>query len=239
MLVLADDLDHTLGSVEHALPQTRRLIATPGAHATNWFIHTPICCPSRAELLAVRYFHNLRVAKHNDPGGCMQANLSRIYDEGYFARTFAQLGYTVGVFGKHLNGGNPRKAPAGVDRWLVNGGGEYLNPSFSFASNGTTGTVVTFDNCTGPCYSTAVIGNATLDWVRAVRGSSDAPPPFFAFVAVKAPHIQDGPGWPVAIPAPWHDTNQSFHGVAAPRTPNYNASCPAHHWRASPNSARM
>ena len=27
--------------------------------------------------------------------------------------------------------------------------------------------------------------------------------PFFAFVSVKAPHIQDGPGWPVPYPAPW------------------------------------
>ena len=230
VLFLADDLDHTLGSVGRALPQTRRLLAEGGARATNWYVHTPICCPSRAELLAGRFFHNLRVAHHNDPGGCMQANLTKIYDDGYFANAFAALGYTVGVFGKHLNNGNPPRAPQGVDRWLVNGGGEDLDPTFSFASAGTAGETVKFDNCSGPCYSTAVIGNATLDWIRAVRGASETPPPFFAYVAVKAPHIQDGPGWPVAIPAPWHDADRSFGGVIAPRTPNYNASCPAHHW---------
>lgn len=224
VLLLADDLDHTLGSAEHALPQTRHLIGDHGATATNWYIHTPICCPSRAELLAGRYFHNLRVAKHNDKGGCMQANLTKIYDDGYFPPTFARLGYTVGIFGKHLNRGNPLKAPAGVDRWLVNGGGEYLNPSFSF-----DGTSVHFNNCTGPCYSTAVIGNASLDWIRAVRRSAE-PKPFFAYVAVKAPHIQDGPGWPVAIPAPWHDAKARFGNVKPPRTPNWNASCREHHW---------
>ena len=37
-----------------------------------------ICCPSRAELLGGRYFHNLRVATHNAPGGCMQANLTKV-----------------------------------------------------------------------------------------------------------------------------------------------------------------
>jgi hypothetical protein len=229
VLVLADDLDHTLGSVERALPQTRHLLGNHGATATNWFIHTPICCPSRAELLGGRYFHNLRVSKHNAPGGCMQANLSKVYDDGYFAPAFANQGYTVGVFGKHLNNGNPARAPSGVDRWLVNGGGNYLNPSFSFASGGTPGSHVTFDNCTGaPCYSTSVIGNATLDWIRAVRLSS-RPKPFFAYVAVKAPHIQDGPGWPVAIPAPWHGTER-FQGTVAPRTPNWNVTCPSHHW---------
>ena len=231
LLVLADDLDHTLGSTKHALKKSMHLLGTHGATARNWFVSTPICCPSRAELLAGRYFHNLRVAKHNAPGGCMQANLSKIYST-YFASSFASLGYTVGVFGKHLNNGNPMKAPPGVDRWLVNNGGAYLNPQFSFASQGTPGVSVTFDNCSGPCYSTAIIGNATLDWIRAVRRTAAAPP-FFAYVAVKAPHIQDGPGWPLAIPAPWHDANRSFNGVHAPRTPNWNSSGHVlmhHHW---------
>eukprot|EP00658_Telonema_sp_P-2_P005555 TRINITY_DN12080_c0_g1_i2.p1 TRINITY_DN12080_c0_g1~~TRINITY_DN12080_c0_g1_i2.p1 ORF type:complete len:289 (-),score=35.60 TRINITY_DN12080_c0_g1_i2:393-1259(-) len=49
-----------------------------------------------------------------------------------------------------------------------------------------------------------------------------------AYIAVKAPHIQDGPGWPVALPAPWYD--HAFPGLKAPRTPNWNASCPEHHW---------
>jgi arylsulfatase A-like enzyme len=140
-LVLTDDLDATLGSVDHALPKMSRLIGGEGATASNWYIHTPICCPSRSELLAGRYFHNLRNPLHGQPG-CMQVNTSKVYDEGYFAPSFAALGYTVGVFGKHLNNDNPRAAPPGVGRWLVNGGGAYLDPSFSYASAGTPGTQV-------------------------------------------------------------------------------------------------
>ena len=45
---------------------------------------------------------------------------------------------------------------------------------------------------------------------------------------LQAPHIQDGPGWPEALPAPKYASR--FSDVQAPRNPNYNASCPDHHW---------
>ena len=32
----------------------------------------------------------------------------------------------------------------------------------------------------------------------------------------------------MAQPAPWY--NETFAGVAAPRTPNWNLSAPDHHW---------
>ena len=84
------------------------------------------------------------------------------YSDWHFAGHFAAAGYAVGLFGKHLNNDNPVDAPPGVDRWLVNGGGDYLDPSFSWApAPGVAGSTASFDNCTGPCYSTSVIGNAT------------------------------------------------------------------------------
>ncbi|OEU19142.1 hypothetical protein FRACYDRAFT_164211, partial [Fragilariopsis cylindrus CCMP1102] len=45
--------------------------------------------------------------------------------------------------------------------------------------------------------------------------------PFFAFISLKAPHIQDGNGFPTAIPAPWY-TDTIIKEMMAPRTPNYN-----------------
>jgi N-acetylglucosamine-6-sulfatase len=33
------------------LKKTAKLLSSRGATATNYFIHTPICCPSRSELL--------------------------------------------------------------------------------------------------------------------------------------------------------------------------------------------
>ena len=90
---------------------------------------------------------------------------------------------------------------------------------------------MTFDNCTyngGSCYSTSVIANQSIAWLKELQAEKAAAKPFFAYVAVKAPHIQDGPGWPVTLPAPWY--NDSFPGVTAPRTPNWNKSCAKHHW---------
>jgi N-acetylglucosamine-6-sulfatase len=251
LLVLTDDLDHTLGSVNAALPQTQRLIGGNGATASNWFVHTPVCCPSRAELLTGRYFHNIRVHNHSQHG-CMFVNVSTNtslspfyatpeHQGWYFAPHFKALNYTVGVFGKHLNSDNPLSPPPGVDRWFVNGGGDYLNPSFSVANVDQVGTTVRFNNCSGAtadqqlhhgsCYSTSVIGNQTMAWVRRHVLSNNhrtTRSPFFAYVALKAPHIQDGPGWPVAIPAPWH--KGVFHGTKAPRTPNWNYTCTTCHW---------
>ena len=237
VIVLTDDLDLTLGGPA-SLPKTKDLVASKGADLTSWFVHTPVCCPSRAELLTGKMFHNLKEPR---PGGaaCMyvdvQANTScRFYSQHYFARHFHDLGYSVGVFGKHLNNYNTREPPPGVDRWFINGGGNYLNPSFVSASPGVEPSDVRFDNCTASdgspidCYSTSVIGNTSISWIRDRVTSDSKTTPFFAYISLKAPHIQDGPGFPLAIPAPWYQ-NASVR-QRAPRTPNYNVSCPDHHW---------
>ena len=62
ILIVADDLDETLGGPQ-GLPVTQELIGAQGATMENWFAHTPICCPSRAQLLSSRYFHNIKVAR--------------------------------------------------------------------------------------------------------------------------------------------------------------------------------
>jgi N-acetylglucosamine-6-sulfatase len=82
-----------------------------------------------------------------------------------------------------------------------------------------------------PCYSTSIIGNASLAWIqRHVRSNNNTHRhPFFSLISLKAPHLQDGPGFPMSIPAPWYE-NTSIPEQRAPRTPNYNISCPNHHW---------
>lgn len=225
-----DDMDKLLGTWG-AVPETQRLLGDQGATADNWFIHTPVCCPSRAELLTGRYFHNIKQATKK--GGCMFAqNGNTFYNDWYFGPHLQQAGYTVGIFGKHLNGGNPACPPPGVDRWFANGGGNYNSPTFSDASAGSPADNLKFNNCSyneGSCYSTSVIGNTSLAWLRAMHSlPASGRKPYFAYIAVKAPHIQDGPGWPVTLPAPWY--RDLYPGKAAPRTPNWNASCPKHHW---------
>lgn len=64
LAVLADQ-DSVLGSMT-AMPQARRLLNAEGATAPNFFIHTPVCCPSRASYISGRMFHRLRI---NGDGG--------------------------------------------------------------------------------------------------------------------------------------------------------------------------
>ena len=250
VIVLTDDLDWTLGGTDAStLSRTRALIGTAGAVFENWFVHTPVCCPSRAELLTGKTFHNLRLPNVQDQHGCMhvdvQASASHpFYQRDYFARYFAELNYTVGIFGKHLNNYNPEDfMPEGVDTMLMNGGGVYLDPTFTVGVRGTSTSPqqVKFDNCTEhtgmPCYSTSIIGNASLAWInrhlQSADSISDKPAPkrkpFLAYIAPKAPHLLDGPGFPVSTPAPWYE-HTPIPEQRAPRTPHYNLSAPDHHW---------
>ncbi|KAL3806943.1 hypothetical protein ACHAXA_007194 [Cyclostephanos tholiformis] len=177
--------------------------------------------------------------------GCMEIDVADevshpFYDRDYFARYFGELNYTVGIFGKHLNGGNPSFLPEGVDEMLINGGGSFLNPEFVVSTrNSLPPRSVTFDNCTAttgfPCYSTSIIGNASLAWIErhiaANNNMDNNAKPFFALISLKAPHIEDGPYFPKAIPAPWYENATVLESIA-PRTPNYNCSVEDHHWLA-------
>jgi hypothetical protein len=47
IIVLTDDQDLKLGSME-AMPYTREHVVGEAVNLTNFFVNTPICCPSRA-----------------------------------------------------------------------------------------------------------------------------------------------------------------------------------------------
>ena len=221
--VLTSSLFHPGGTNASTLHRTRRLIGDQGKTFSNWFAHTPVCCSSRAELMTGKFFHNLRLPNQY-ADGCMHVDVKDspthpFYARDYFARYFDQLNYSVGIFGKHLNTYNPTHfVPNGVDEMLINGGGLYLDPSFTFGTRGSGAQTVEFNNCTEttgmPCYSTAVIGNASLAWMTR-KVHSNPQKPFLNFISVKAPHIQDGPGYPVSIPAPWY-ANTSIPEETAP-----------------------
>ena len=104
------------------MPKTQKLMVEGGATAENWFIHTPICCPSRSELVTGRYYHNLKTTG----GGCMHINEDLVNNQT-FALYLRNQGYTVGMFGKYLNN-NPKQAPPGIDAYMTNGGGNYYAP---------------------------------------------------------------------------------------------------------------
>jgi len=96
---LTDDQDMMLGGLT-PMKKARILLAEQGASAENFFVHTPICNPSRGSLLTGRYFHNIkrtggrRYAMHVDEDQVSETT---------FARSLKERGnYTVGLFGKYL-----------------------------------------------------------------------------------------------------------------------------------------
>lgn len=60
VFLLTDDQDLLLGGASAApLPTHYPRLKSRGATFTNWFVHTPVCCPSRSEILTGKYFHSL------------------------------------------------------------------------------------------------------------------------------------------------------------------------------------
>ena len=74
VLILADDQDQMLGGMDF-LPYTKKYLADQGMNFTNFFVNTPVCCPSRAELIAGRYGHNNLVEMRGTGGGCMRGRI--------------------------------------------------------------------------------------------------------------------------------------------------------------------
>lgn len=133
IFVLTDDQDTVLGGDgARAMPRGLPALSRRGATLENWFVHTPVCAASRAQILTGRYFHNLADVPAADdpwdkqgntkgpcfasrpnrgcgppssaPGRNMHLNFSMLSPGPTFAQHLAQrAGYNVGVFGKYLN----------------------------------------------------------------------------------------------------------------------------------------
>ena len=113
VVLLTDDQDLRLGSMR-AMPYTMEHIGRAGANISNFFVHTPICCPSRSTLLSGRWYHNNKVDlagafdKESPYKGCMRMNTSRVYNPGFWQHSLVATlktkhGYATGLFGKVLN----------------------------------------------------------------------------------------------------------------------------------------
>lgn len=221
VLFLTDDQDQLLGGSfpVHShdptpMPKTKRLMQDEGAYATNWYVHTPICSPSRAELLTGRYFHNLKkIGGPGDPD--MHVNYTIVNQHNFPKILKEEAGYATGLFGKYTNVLPSVGAAPGFDAWLANGGGDYIAPSFK--TQGIDGLPDGENHFSSdPAhYSTAVIGNYSVAWIKKVAKQGL---PFYAHIAPKAAHEPFNP-------APWHadhwDPSWPDH---EPRPENWNCS---------------
>lgn len=183
------------------MQQATKLLVDKGAEANNWFIHTPVCCPSRGQMLSGRYFHSIR--EPTSKGGCMHVNEEEVNPRSY-GTFLEEAGYTVGYFGKHMNNA-PQLPPPGFDcetcYWFANGGGKdgepggYLNASFhqyaqQLLPGAQNGTYKANTNGEFAGYTTAVIANKSIEWVKRVAKGNK---PFMVTVASKAPHVPATP----------------------------------------------
>jgi len=208
------------------MPKTKKLMQDQGMHATNWYIHTPICSPSRSELLTGRYFHNIK--RVGGKGYCagMHVNYTHVV-ESHFAKILKEkAGYTTGMFGKYVNEMESVTSD-GWDAWLANGGGDYNGPRFETKNiDGLPDGNVKFSSDPSN-YSTAVIGNTSIAWIKKVAKQGK---PFFAYIAPKAAHepfnpavwYRDSwdPSWPAHEPRPenWNcsaESRKDHHGNIA------------------------
>lgn len=228
LIFLTDDMDIRLGGWE-PMRQTTTLLSEKGATATQWNIHTPVCCPSRAELLSGRYFHNVR--RSVPGGGCMHVDETKVNPVS-FASTLVTANYSNGYFGKHMNQ-CVRTPPPGYDCptcwWFANDGGRDAEPGGYFNATFNDYTQLQtvksehgqyHANTKGEFagYTTSVIANKSIEWLHAIAPLGN---PFSLVVAPKAPHAP-------FTPALWYQKGSPaaswIDNMKAPRGPNYNAS---------------
>ena len=96
-----DDQDLVFDSLR-AMPFTTEFFAG-GATFSNAFAHTPVCCPSRGEILTGRYLHNLK-AEDSATKSCMRLLVDAKFESQTLGNNLQRAGYVTSMAGKYLNG---------------------------------------------------------------------------------------------------------------------------------------
>lgn len=209
LLIVIDDLRFDdLGAAGHPFARTPHLdrVAREGAQFRNFFAVTPLCSPSRANILT-----GLETRHHGILDNTDRSPLSHRLPT--FARTLQAAGYHTGFIGKWHMGNDPTPRP-GFDYWVaMKGQGEAIDPELH--ENGRLARV--------SGYVTDILTDRAVDFVERPR-----PGPFLLMLSHKALHpnkVQHADGTSQAIgeggfiPADRH--RGLYTGAQPPRRPNY------------------
>ncbi|MDZ7720774.1 MAG: arylsulfatase [Balneolaceae bacterium] len=156
-------------------------LAVEGASFTNFYV-SPVCSPTRAELLTGRY--HPRSGVYGTSAGGERMDL----DETTLAEVFKRAGYTTGIFGKWHNGMQAPYHPnaRGFDEFygFASGHwGDYFSPKF-LEHNG--------ELVQGEGYIVDDFTNKGMSFIE-----NHQEEPFFAFFAYNTPHS------PMQVPDRW------------------------------------
>lgn len=194
ILIMTDDMDFSL--MPH-MKYTNELIVQEGAAFTNYFVTSPLCCPSRTSLIRGQYPHNTNILE-NAPG--FRNFFRNDREEETIATWLNKAGYKTSLVGKYMNGypvtAGDNYVPPGWTDWHVffhhgpenDEGGYYFN--YTMNENGR---LVEY-GYEPEEYSTDVLRQRSVEFIEQ---SMEDRSPFFLMVTTTAPH---GP----SIPAPRH-----------------------------------
>ena len=208
LFVLTDDM--RLDDLQY-LPEIRSLIGEAGTSFDNYFDNVTLCCPARTSILRGQYSHNTGVLTNGGTTGGFETAHAIKVEDSTIATAMHDAGYTTGLFGKYLNGypntASPSYVPPGWDKWSSSSRGNAYG-EFNYTLN-QNGTQVEYGNKPED-YGTDVYSRQTSDFIDQAHAAHQ---PFFAYLAVYAPHQP-------ATPAP--QDAKAFPGLKAPRDGSYN-----------------
>jgi arylsulfatase A-like enzyme len=208
VLIVADDLDLNLGTLEY-MPNLQQLLVQKGLTFSDFFVTNSLCAPSRATLLRGQYTHSHDVGWNESPAGGFETFLRMGHEASTLATWLQGAGYRTMLLGKYLNGyplsGSRTHRPPGWSEFVSPVDGEPYT-GFNYRMN-ENGRLVSYGQRSQD-YLTDVLARKAEDLLRRSGGT-----PFFLYLTPYAPHHP-------ATPAPRHD--RLFAGAQVPRTPSFN-----------------
>lgn len=208
VLILTDDEDVEL---HHAMPKTAALLAAHGTTLADFFVTSPLCCPSRASLLRGQYPHSTGVRTNSFPDGGFARFFRDAREHSTLATWLQAAGYRTIFAGKYLNhyGNAPWSQtyiPPGWSEWLAGLAHGYRGYDYTLNDGGT----VVARGHAPQDYLTDVLAARSA---HAIRSATAARVPFLLFVAPFSPHEP-------ATPAPRHADR--FLAAPLPLTPSFD-----------------